>query len=156
MRYIVSLFLTLSAFWLINSGHYGALMLFFGLISVSFVVFLSWRMDVVDGESQPLRIMLLLPGYWMWLLKEIVVANFQVVACIWKGESSISPTWFVVKATQKTDLGKVIYANSITLTPGTMSVDLEDDSITVHALTQELADSLESGTMERHVRRMNV
>ena len=156
MRYIVSLFLILSAFWLINSGHYSTLMLFFGLVSVALVVYLSWRMDVVDRESQPVRIMLLLPGYWIWLGKEIVLANFHVVYCIWRGNSSISPTWFVVKAGQKTDLGKVIYANSITLTPGTMSVDLEGDSITVHALTQEAVESLESGKMDRQVRRMNV
>lgn len=156
MRYIISLFLVLSAFWLLNSGHYNALMLFFGVFSVAFVTYISWRMDVVDRESQPLRLMLFLPGYWLWLIKEIVLANFHVVYRIWAGNSTISPTWFVIKAGQKTDLGKVIYANSITLTPGTMSVDLDDDDITVHALTQEAVDSLKSGEMDRRVSRLNV
>lgn len=156
MRYIISLFLVLSAFWLLNSGHYNALMLFFGVLSVTFVTYISWRMDVVDRESQPVRLMLFLPGYWLWLIKEIVLANLHVVYCIWAGNSTISPTWFVIKAGQETDLGRVIYANSITLTPGTMSVDLDGDDITVHALTQQAVDSLKSGDMDRRVSRLNV
>lgn len=156
MRYIFSLFLVLSVFWLLNSGHYNALMLFFGVLSVVFVVYIAWRMDVVDGESQPVRLMIFLPGYWLWLVKEIVVSNLDVVYRVWAGNSSISPTWFVVKSSQKSDLGKVIYANSITLTPGTMSVDVEGDEITVHALTQNAVDGVKSGTMDRHVSRLNV
>lgn len=156
MRYIISLFLVLSAFWLLNSGHYEALMLCFGFLSVVLVVYISWRMDVVDRESQPLRLMIFLPGYWLWLIKEIVWSNFDVVYRVWAGNASISPSWFDVKASQRTDLGKVIYANSITLTPGTLSVDLDDNEITVHALTRKAAEGVQSGEMDRRVSRLNV
>jgi multicomponent Na+:H+ antiporter subunit E len=56
-----------------------------------------------------------------------------------------------VPATQRTDVGKVIYANSITLTPGTVSVEIENDRILVHAITREAAEGLESGDMDRRV-----
>jgi multicomponent Na+:H+ antiporter subunit E len=56
-----------------------------------------------------------------------------------------------VKAGQRRDLGRVIYANSITLTPGTVSIDVEGDEILVHALTREAAEGLRSGVMDRKV-----
>jgi len=92
--------------------------------------------------------------YWLWLIKEVIVANIAVARCVWKGADSISPSVIKVKANQKTDLGIVIYANSITLTPGTVSIDLEDNEITVHALTRETAKDLLTGEMDRRVCRV--
>ncbi|MDP6037346.1 MAG: Na+/H+ antiporter subunit E, partial [Candidatus Latescibacteria bacterium] len=63
----------------------------------------------------------------------------------------ISPRVVRVVATQKTDLCRVIYANSITLTPGTVSLVLDGEEIVVHALTKEAADDVESGDMDRRV-----
>ncbi len=154
MRHTVSLCVMLSVFWLINSGHYTPLILFFMVVSVIFVAVLCRMTDIVDSESQPLHLIFTIPGYWIWLIKEVVVANIAVARCVWQGASSISPTVFPVKANQKTDIGKVIYANSITLTPGTVSIDLEGDEITVHALTRESAADLKSGEMDRRVCRV--
>ena len=124
MLYTLSLSIMLSGFWLVNSGHYNPLMLFFMLVSVLFVVFLCRRMDVVDGESQPLNLTFTIPTYWLWLAREVVLANIAVARKVWQGPGSINPMLVSVKAGQKTDLGMVIYANSITLTPGTVSVEL--------------------------------
>lgn len=151
MKHVLALSVMLSAFWLINSGHYTPLILFFMVVSVLFVSTLCHQMDVVDGESQPLNLTFTIPVYWLWLIKEVTVANIAVARCVWKGAGSISPSVIKVKANQKTDLGIVIYANSITLTPGTVSIDLEDNEITVHALTRETAADLLTGEMDRRV-----
>ena len=152
--HVLALSTLLSVFWLINSGHYTPLLLSFMVGSVIFVTFLCKRMDVVDGESQPLDLTFTFPIYLLWLIKEVVVANIAVAGCVWKGNRSINPRLIKVTADQKTDLGKVIYANSITLTPGTVSIDLEDDVITVHALSDESASDLLSGEMNRRVCRV--
>ncbi len=154
MKYVLALSTLLSAFWLINSGHYTPLILSFMVVSVLFVATLCRQMDVVDGESQPLNLTFTIPIYWLWLIKEVVLANIAVARCVWQGADAISPSVLKVKANQKTDLGIVIYANSITLTPGTVSIDLEGNEITVHALTRESAADLLTGEMDRRVCRV--
>lgn len=156
MRHTISLALFLSAFWLLNSGHYTPLMLFLAVCSIALVVFISHRMDVIDHESQPIHLTLCVPAYWLWLAKEVVKSNIDVTHRIWRGNSAISPARIVLTADQATDMGKVIYANSITLTPGTVAMDLEGDKITVHALTSKAAGDLQSGAMGRRIRRLEV
>ena len=151
MRHTIILSLSLAAFWLANSGYNTALMLSLGAISVVFVVYIAHRMDVVDHEAQPLHLTLKIPGYYVWLVKEIIIANLAVVKHIWLGNKSISPGFTTVTASQKTEIGKVIYANSITLTPGTVTVSLDDDKLLVHALLQDSIRDLESGEMDRRV-----
>lgn len=154
MRHTLFLSLSLAMFWLLNSGHNTTLMLSLGAISVALVLYMAHRMDVVDHESQPLHITLKLPGYYAWLTKEIILANLLVVKHIWLGNRTISPTLKTIKASQKTDIGKVIYANSITLTPGTVTVNLEGDQFMVHALVRESIEELEAGEMDRRVTRL--
>lgn len=151
MRHTITLFLSLAIFWLLNSGHYTALMLSLGAISIAFILYIAHRMDVVDHESQPLHLTLKLPGYYAWLIKEIIVSNILVVKHIWLGNKTISPTMTIIKSSQKTDIGKVIYANSITLTPGTVTIDLDGDKFLVHALLRESIEDLQAGEMDRRV-----
>lgn len=151
MKHTISLFLTLSAFWLLNSGHYSVLILSLGLVSIVLVLIISHKMDVIDNESQPIYLSRKIFAYFMWLIKEIIKANITVVKHIWLGEKSISPTLRTIKISQQTDMGKVIYANSITLTPGTVAIDLVDNEITVHALLSKDIESLEVGEMDRRV-----
>lgn len=151
MRHSIILSISLSVFWLLNSEHSTDYMLLLGVISIAFVVYIAHRMDVVDHESQPVHLTKKIPAYYAWLIKEIILANLVVVKHIWLGNKSISPVFATITASQKTELGKVIYANSITLTPGTVSVNLEGDQIMVHALLQESINDLESGEMDRRV-----
>jgi multicomponent Na+:H+ antiporter subunit E len=151
MKHTISLFLTLAVFWLLNSGHYNVLVLSLGLVSILLVLIISHKMDVVDQESQPIYLSRKILGYYLWLIKEIIKANITVVKHIWLGEKSISPTLKKIKISQQTDMGKVIYANSITLTPGTVAIDLVDNEITVHALLYKDIKSLEVGEMDRRV-----
>ena len=151
MRHTIYLFLSLAIFWLLISGHYTALILSLGVASIVFVIYIAHRMDVVDHEAPPLHLTGKIPGYHVWLIKEIILANISVVKHIWLGNKTISLTLATITISQKTDMGKVIYANSITLTPGTVSVALEDNKIKVHALLRESIIDLEAGEMDRRV-----
>ena len=154
MRHTIILSLTLAAFWLLNSGHNTPLILSLGAASIVLVLYLAHRMDVVDQESSPVHLLLKLPGYIVWLTKEVILANIIVVKHIWLGNESISPSLTMIKASQTTDIGKVIYANSITMTPGTVAVDLKGDQIWVHALLRESIEVLKEGEMDRRVSRL--
>lgn len=154
MKHTISLTFTLGLFWLLSSGHYTPLIMTFGVLSIIFVIFLVHRMDVVDNESQPLHLTARLPGYYLWLAKEVILSNISVVKHIWLGNEAISPTLATIDASQKTDIGKVIYATSITLTPGTVAVDLVGDQIVVHALLRESIEELNAGEMDRRVRQL--
>lgn len=148
----VSLAIALAILWLLLSGYFSVpLILALGAASVVLVVLIARRMEVLDPEGHPVHLMLRALLYWPWLIKEIVVANFDVAKAIVASPPAIEPTVFKVKALQKTDLGRVIYANSITLTPGTVTIALEDDGLTVHGLTRASVAGVESGEMDRRV-----
>lgn len=147
----IGLLLFLFVVWLLLSGYFDALLLILGLISCAFVVWIAKRQDVVDHEGHPIH---LRPVRWIlysiWLIGEIVKSNIDVAKRVWNPKLPISPT--IVKVPADSDeLRQVIYANSITLTPGTVSIDLTDATITVHALTREGAAALETGEMGRRV-----
>jgi multicomponent Na+:H+ antiporter subunit E len=125
--------------------------LLFGGVSVVLVVFLAARMRAIDREALPLHLLWRAPRYWLWLVKEIVVANLTVIRLILHPRLSLSPRLIQIQPTQHSDLGRVIFANSITLTPGTVSVLVTSQSILVHALTAEGAATLQSGEMDRRV-----
>ncbi len=154
MPHTIGLFLSLAAFWLLNSGHYTLLILSLGIISIALVLYIVHRMDAVDHESNSLPLTLKIPEYNLWLTKEVILSNITVVKHIWLGNETISPVLTTIKASQKTDIGKVIYASSITLTPGTVAVDLAGDQITVHALLRENIEVLQAGEMDRRISRL--
>ena len=133
------------------SGIFEPLILILGVFSCALVVIIAMRMDVIDHEAVPVHITVKALLYWPWLLWEIVKANIDVTKRV-LGLAEISPTMVRIKATQKTDLGIVIFANSITLTPGTISIDVDEDGyILVHALSREGTEGLEGGDMDRRV-----
>ena len=108
-------------------------------------------MGVIDAEGQPLGLIPGLLRYAPWLTKEIVRACIDVAWRITRPSLPIQPTIIRVPANQKTVPGRVSFANSITLTPGTISLDVLEKEIEVHALTAESAADLESGEMGKRV-----
>ena len=143
---------SLAVFWLLLSGYFTEpLLLTLGALSVIVTVYLALRADRIDGERVSFRLDLPIIRYWIWLLVEIVKANIDVAKLIISPTMVLSPRMVRVKATQKSDMGLVIYANSITLTPGTVTVDIDDDEFVVHAITQEMADGLATGDMDARV-----
>jgi multicomponent Na+:H+ antiporter subunit E len=151
LRHAFKLTLFLFAIWLLLSGHYTPLLLALGLLSTLLVVVLVTRADLIDQENQPVLIKPSVLLYWLWLGREIYRSNIDVARHILHPAMHISPNIFTVRAGQKTELGRVTYANSITLIPGTVTINVNEDIFTVHALTQAAATNLRQGDMNRRV-----
>ena len=137
-------------FWFLLSGHTSGLLIGLGIFSTVLTMFLSNRMNILDHESYPFHLSPRLFKYYLFLGKEIVVANVDVIKKIFN-PSSIDPQVAELPAKKHTDISKVTYANSITLTPGTVTMDLKDDQLTVYALSQDAIDDLRTGRMADRV-----
>ena len=137
--------------WLLLSGYFLTLIIALGIASISLVVWLAHRMDVVDHESHPVHMAAKGLIYFPWLIWEIVKANIDVALAILKGNNAISPRTMRTIASQRSDVGRVTYANSITLTPGTVTVNVAGKNFLVHALTEGSAKGLEAGDMDKRV-----
>ena len=151
MRYTLTLTAVLFGVWLLWSGHYDPLLITLGLVASVSVAFVVGRMNPIDRDTVPLSRTLGTLLYLPWLLREIVTANLDVARLILDPRLPIRPTVIRIRAGPRTELGRVVHANSITLTPGTVSVGLEGDVITVHALTDRAARAVQSGEMDRRV-----
>jgi multicomponent Na+:H+ antiporter subunit E len=157
LKYGISMGFSLFVVWLLWSGHYtfdSTLLLILGIVSCAATSVIAVRMGIADPEGHPIHLLGRALLYSPWLLWAIVKANIDVTRRILHPELPISPTLIRINATQKSALGQVVYANSITLTPGTVSVDIEEDVITVHALSREGAEELMAGEMDRRVAAM--
>ena len=151
MKQILAFAFSLAVLWFLLSGHLEPLIIGFGVLSIAFVVWLARRMNVIDGESYPFGHLWRLTGYWFWLLKEIVKSNIDVAKRALGPASSVKPLVFDVPASQRSDLGLVVFANSITLTPGTVSLEVEVGRIRVHALHPKVAKDTAEGGMDARV-----
>ena len=151
MRHTISLGLTLFGVWLLLSGYYTPLITSLGLVSVVFCVYIVLRMETCDHETHPIHLTTRAVMYWPWLAIEIVKANIDVTKRVFSAGPNISPTVFSVKSSQKTELGQVIYANSITLTPGTTTMDIDKSTFVVHTIAKDVGDDLSAGEMDRRV-----
>jgi multicomponent Na+:H+ antiporter subunit E len=147
----VSLAAVLFATWLLLSGYFTGLLITLGVISCLGVVLIAARMDVIDHESLPIHVGWQYLLYLPWLIWQIVLSNIDIARRIITPSLPISPEVRRIPCGQQTDLGRVIFANSITLTPGTVSLQVLDDEILVHALTEQSLADLEEGTMNRKV-----
>ena len=147
------LFIVLMAGWLLMSGHYNGLLISLGVISVTFCVLLSHAINASDEEGLPTHIFARLPSYLFWLFGEIIKSNYATAKFILNGHSD--PEIFYVTATQNTAAGIATYANSITLTPGTVTMDINEDSakdqFLVHALHADFGEDVRSNDMDRRV-----
>ncbi len=144
----------LFGFWLALSGHYTPLLLSFGVGSCVLVVYIAHRMDMIDHEGVPFHVVARLFLYLPWLLKEIFVANLEVAKVILDPKLPISPRMVVFHGSQQTDLGRAIYANSITLTPGTITTGVEGQDFQIHALRAADLETDEELAMDRRCTRV--
>lgn len=151
MLHALSLGLVLALLWWLLSGFFVPLLLAFGVASIIIVLLIARRMDVIDHEGQPLHLSWKIAFYWVWLLKEMLLSAIHVSGVILRRRMPIRPAMLHVKPTQHSEMGRVIFANSITLTPGTVTVALEDGELLVHALTRETAEGLMTGDMDRRI-----
>ena len=143
------LFIFYFVIWLLLSGHYDPLLLTLGVLSCITCLYVTWKAKFIDEEGLPLHLLIRLPIYTLWLFKEIIKANIDTAKIIIINNPD--PQNFRVKSSQKTEAGKVTYANSITLTPGTVTTELDGDVLEVHALSSDMADDVKSGAMDKKV-----
>ena len=151
MRHALSLFAVLYGLWLVLSGHYTPFLLAIGVVCTAFAVAVAMRMDVVDHEGHPIHLGFRIVLYWGWLTIQILVSALTVTRIVLSPRLRIDPVLETVPSSQTSDLGKVIFANSITLTPGTLTTSVTTDGIEVHALTRRGMDQLKEGDMDRRV-----
>lgn len=155
MARLASLFVLLCVFWLLLSGLYYAWLLIVGLLVVILVSWTAWRMGLVDDEGLPLNLSVGALTYWPWLAVEIFKSALSVTRIILDPRLPIAPTMVRLRGGQKTAAGLTTYANSITLTPGTISVEVTGSrrELLVHAITGEDARELEEGSFDERVTR---
>ncbi len=151
-----SIGLVLACLWMVLSGHYTIVTVPAGILSVLGVVALSRRMGVVDEEGYPFHLMRRAITYWPWLVREIAKAAWDVTKIILHPRLPITPTLIRIKASQRTAVGIATYANSITLTPGTITARMHGHEFLVHALTRPTAEDLAKGVMDARVRKFEV
>jgi multicomponent Na+:H+ antiporter subunit E len=149
----ISLALFLFAFWLALSGHYTPVLVGAGLASAVLCAVAARRMLVLDPEGHPLQLLIGTLTYYPWLVWEIIKAAWDMTRIILDPRLPISPTMTRLRASQRSSAGIATYGNSITLTPGTLTVGVAENELVVHALTRAGALDLESGRMDRRVSR---
>ncbi len=143
------LFFILFSLWLLMSGHYSVLIVSLGIISCAFCVYVAKRGKLIDDEGLPTFFIPRLLNYLMWLFKEILKSNVITAKVIINGK--VEPEIFTVKSSQVTDVAKVTYANSITLTPGTVTTKIQKDVFEVHALNSDFGNDVRTNEMDKKV-----
>ena len=157
---VVLQFAILFAFWLILSGHFQIKYILIGVFSAGLVTFLTndlfyaalrYGERVEPGLNlvfiQIIRFVVYLP----WLLSRIIMANVQVAYLVLHPKMPIEPGFLIFKTGMRKGMAQVTLANSITLTPGTITVSLEEGVYIVHALKPPLAQELVDAVMQNKV-----
>ena len=150
----VSLFAVLYGVWLLLSGIWEPFFLITGAVCSLLVVIMAHRMDVIDGEGHPIDLTWRAMIYFPWLFWQIILSNLVVTRRILGPLSALDPAVGWIEASQKSAVGLVTFANSITLTPGTISLTVHQDRIQVHALDKTGLEDLKNGEMDRRVTQM--
>ena len=137
--------------WYILSGFDEVFFLALGVITAILTSVIAWRMAIIGHQDHPVFLRAGMGRYLLWLAKEIALSSVMVMWKIWAPDAKISPSFGWVNSSQAKDESRVMYGNSITLTPGTVCVDVKQNQILVHALCSESIDTLKDGEMDHHV-----
>lgn len=148
MAYLPGLLLALAIFWFALSGETSPLFLILGALSVLLALWLAARLRIIDRDASPYHRAPNMLVYGGWLIVEIVKANVAVIRKVLGPSHAIDPAVVCIATTAKTDLGKAMFANSITLTPGTVTMDIDGDQLTVHALVRETSTASSFAQMD--------
>lgn len=136
------------AVWLLWSGIYKPLVLGLGVLSCTLSVYLAYRLGFFS-EATPLHVIPRLPRFCGWLLVDVVKSSFMVARMVLHPKLPISPTVVEFETAPKGPIGQVILGNSITTSPGTVTLDVSNNRLRVHCLTRDAANELLSGQINR-------
>jgi multicomponent Na+:H+ antiporter subunit E len=140
------------AFWLLLSGKFDAFHLTLGAFCSLLVAYLFHDLLFANARVGDMRIIAFrFLTYIPWLIEQIVLSNIHVASLVLRGKMPVDPQIVTFRTKLETDISYVTLANSITLTPGTITMDIKDGVFYVHALSQKVADDLNAGDMEDRV-----
>ena len=152
-QYLTKIFLVMLVFWIALSGFFIPFMLGLGVISALLVTYMVYKMDFHKLRDNTIEIDLIkVPVYILWLLKEIILSNLRVCFIIINPELKISPSISKIKTDLSNDAFITIFANSITLTPGTITIDAENKELTVHSLDISFKKAIEDNVVHNKVK----
>lgn len=151
MKHITGLLFFAAVLWWVLSGYTKPLLISLGIVSVLFTAFMAHRMKVLDDESQPLHLSGALLRYWAYLLGQIIISNLKMVVIILSPKMNLDPCILRAPVKQKNVLGNAILGNSITLTPGTVTLEIGNGEVEVHAINRDAADDVANGVFDQRV-----
>ncbi len=150
-RHMLVLALLLAAAWLLWSGLFKPLLLALGALSCVLTLYLVRRMGFFDTETFVFRYNLRLLGFWAWLGREIVKSSLEVARVVLQRTMDLQPRVVTLDAKGLEPVDQALLGNSLTLTPGTLTLDVHEGRLLVHALTPGGAADLRDGEMQRRV-----
>ena len=153
MRHFAT-FVLLFAVWMLWSGHTEPMLVGLGLGSCALVLWISARLRLVDEESYPFHLAFQLLGYIPWVIWQVILTNITAARLFLHPKLPIHTHLVHIPVRQRTTLGQVIHANTITITPGTVTLDVRNNEFLVHALTLEAAEEDGSGELDRRVAKL--
>jgi multicomponent Na+:H+ antiporter subunit E len=148
---VVLLAILLAAAWLLWSGMFKPLLLLLGAFSCGLVLLIAYRMRLFDRGVFQLRFMGRLLRFWGWLGREVVRSSLDVTRAVLNPRLPINPTVAEFDAHCEHPVDRAILGNSITLTPGTLTLSIDGQRFLVHALTEQGAQDLLTGEMDRRI-----
>jgi multicomponent Na+:H+ antiporter subunit E len=154
MSYLPGLSMALGLIWLALSGETAPLFVGLGILSVLLVLWISARLRIIGRDASPYHRTIQLLFYFGWLAIEIVKSNVAVIVRVLGPKHAIDPDVVRVRSDATSDLGRALFANSITLTPGTVTVDIEGASLIVHTLVREQSRAGAFEAMDRRAARV--
>jgi multicomponent Na+:H+ antiporter subunit E len=137
MMYLPGLIVALGAMWFALSGETSPLFLFLAAVSVLVTLWLCARLRIIGRDASPYHRVIQVLIYFSWLAIEIVKANISVIVRVLGPSHAINPDVVRIRTNVQSDLGRALFANSITLTPGTVTLDTDGDILVVHTLVRE-------------------
>ncbi len=154
--YRFAIFLLLFGIWIIFSGQFDAFHLALGILSSIFITVISSEFFFADRSRtlrKRLREICLFPGYFLWLLYQIFLSNLHILklALSPRGMKQIEPSVVRIKTKLRTDFGRYLLANSITLTPGTITINIQEDELVIHSISEHTAIGVKDGAMEGRI-----
>ena len=152
MKIKIFSFLAFVLIWLGLVGiPYNMLSLSFLIIVPLITFIIAWKLSLLPEENFfNFRIF----SYLFWLAREIIVSAITVSKIAWRRNLRIRPSLEPIKSIQTNEVGITTYANSITLTPGTVTLSTEDNILLVHALDTEFMDGLKDGVMDKKIKQI--
>ena len=151
----ILLFMALFGFWLLLSGRFESRFLIVsGVLASALTGWICQRLDLIGAQYQPVKSLPRFLLYLPWLLFQITASSLVVIGKAWSPRVNIAPRLVKVSTDLRHPLAVTLLANSITLTPGTVTIEVDKDILTIHALTPDTAGDLQTGEMDRRVTNM--